>query len=178
MSRIAILGWGSLVWDPQDLRYVGDWNADGPVIQVEFARQSNDGRITLVLTETVKVVQSLWCVSEFEDISYAIENLRAREGIPKANSYKHIGRWSPGSLSPNLIANIDQWAASNELDYVIWTNLPPKFNKIETKPDLEVIISYLKILDSEVKQRAIKYIVNTPLQIDTEYRPRIMEVID
>jgi hypothetical protein len=44
--RIACVGWGSLVWDPRDLPVKGAWRPDGPRLPIEFARQSDNGRLT------------------------------------------------------------------------------------------------------------------------------------
>lgn len=61
MMKIAILGWDSLIWDPRSLKYDVNtgWLTDGPKLPIEFARISNDGRLTLVIKESVVEVQTL-----------------------------------------------------------------------------------------------------------------------
>lgn len=41
MGQIAIIGWGSLVWDPRDLPIESPWHDDGPELPIEFARISS-----------------------------------------------------------------------------------------------------------------------------------------
>ncbi len=51
--RIAILGWGSLLWDkrPDFDEQHDDWQFDGPVLPLEFCRVSSSrgGVLTLVI---------------------------------------------------------------------------------------------------------------------------------
>jgi hypothetical protein len=54
-DQIAILRWGSLLWDGQNNRYFdvlhGPWMFDGPELQLEFSRksQTRSGALTLVI---------------------------------------------------------------------------------------------------------------------------------
>ena len=50
--KIAILGWGSLIWQPKDLKFDANigWKEKGPILPIEFARISKDGRLALVIT--------------------------------------------------------------------------------------------------------------------------------
>ncbi len=173
MGRIACLGWGSLVWDPRGLPTQGGWSQDGPLIPVEFARQSQDGRITLVLIETERVVPSLWVVMQCEDLAAAVEALRYREGIPQRNVDRHVCRWSAGQVSPKLIPSLSQWAEGYGLDHVIWTGLPPKFSGTEITPTAEQVVDYLKVLTGEARDLAEYYVRKAPRQIATQYRQSI-----
>lgn len=177
MTTIACLGWGSLVWDPKELAIQRQWFTDGPLIRVEFMRQSQDGRITLVLTESANPVRSLWAVMNSTELSSAISDLRKRERIPKANTEKHIGSWSCGQPSPALIPNLADWAAAQEIDHAIWTNLPPKFKGEEQAPSSDQVVQYLGGLVGEQREVAERYVRFTPRQINTTYRRLIEEAI-
>jgi hypothetical protein len=51
MTTIAILGWGSLLWDrkPEFGKWHDDWRADGPLLKLEFSRMSATRLGTLTL---------------------------------------------------------------------------------------------------------------------------------
>lgn len=175
---IACLGWGSLVWNSDTLPLKSTWFENGPFLPIEFARQSADGRITLVIVNNgnISLVQSLWAMLDLETIDDAIEALRKREGILIENVIKHIGFWIEGQ-KPNdegITLTISNWAKQLELNAVIWTNLPPKFaNKNGYVPSMEEVVNYLSSLEADKLNRAKEYIQKTPQQIDTNYRREI-----
>ncbi len=93
---IACIGWRSLIWDRRNLDVDGDWRTDGPMLPVEFARQSSDGRITLVLVGGFALVPTLWSVFNTPDLAGARESLRLREGVPRSRAGDLIAHWSRG----------------------------------------------------------------------------------
>jgi len=52
MKKIAVIAWGSLVWDKRSLRIADKFECTGPRLPIEFCRISGDGRLTLVIDET------------------------------------------------------------------------------------------------------------------------------
>ena len=100
--KFACVGWGSLCWDPRELP-VGDWRKDGPVLPLEFARRSQDGRITLVITEDGTELQTLWAELSAGSLDEAANLLRNREDC----NVRHIGR--TGAAFP-FVERIEAWA--------------------------------------------------------------------
>ncbi len=174
---IACLGWGSLIWNPGELPVCRQWLADGPFLPIEFARRSQDGRITLVLVRGYPLVRSLWTVFCLDTLEEAREALRKRERICRDNARKHIGAWVKGE-SPSdtdIEGRIAEWAQRFPVDAVVWTNLPPKFDGIEEPlpPSVDQVISYLSELPPSKWNKAEEYVRKAPLQVDTQYRQRI-----
>ena len=172
--KIACLGWGSLIWRPENLLIQRQWFQDGPMIPIEFARQSKDGRLTLVITNGAMPVRSLWSIMATNDLEMAKTSLQIREGISDDNKNKLIGsiRKDTQAQNESLIAtNIRTWMNDVQMEAVIWTDLPPKFNgTIGRIPTLQEAITYLKGLDINIFTHAEQYIRKAPLQIDTTYR--------
>lgn len=167
--KIACLGWGSLVWDPFTLPIRGKWFEDGPLIQVEFARVSEDGRLTLVLTEKGTYARSLWSLLDVQKPEEAREALRVREGAPDD---KYIHFWLNQPKNDSDSDTIERWANNLGIGAVVWTALPPKFDNNEQFPSEDEAVEYLKKLEYSKRCRAKEYIQKAPRQIDTNYRRR------
>lgn len=168
---IACLGWGSLVWNTRELPIHRQWFEDGPLIKVEFLRQSRDNRITLVLHTTAEPVRSLWALMSVHSLDEAKKALAARECIPEKNVPKHIGCWSRGEPDPACIVEIGTWAMARGVEHVVWTALPPKFKtKNDRCPSPEEVVAHLSDLRGPERDNAEKYVRHAPAQIDTPYR--------
>ena len=175
MTNIACLGWGSLIWDPRELPIRSAWFEDGPLIPLEFARKSQDGRITLVKVDDAPAVRSLWALMDTVCLDDAKRRLAEREGVRKENIGKHIGSWP--HTSPPTISGLGEWAVARNIDAAVWTALPPKFDNDETFPDEDQIIAYLGDLTGPERDEAERYVRQAPRQIDTRYRRRIEAVL-
>ncbi len=174
--KIACLGWGSLIWDPKDLRISSEWYEDGPNLPIEFARESIDGRMTLVLTKEAKESASLWAVLEESDIKTAKANLAKREGIVDKNIRYSIGYWDSYSdeFHGCCSKRISEWAIRKELDGVVWTNLKYGFRSgRDTLPTINEVIDHFDNLSSEKKLIAEQYVRKAPVQIRTAFREEL-----
>jgi len=172
--QIACLGWGSLVWDPRSLPIGSVWLCDGPLLPVEFARQSSDGRITIVIASVPDRVQALWSLLALTDLDRATRALARREEIREASERK-IGYWAPERNSGHREADvIGEWASRKGLDAVVWTALEPGFlGQRGSLPTEDEIVNYLRNMPSQCRPASEEYIRNAPAQIDTRYRTRI-----
>jgi len=168
--KIACLGWGSLIWRPQNLLIQQKWFEDGPIIPIEFCRESKDKRITLVITENVRPVRVLWSLMSTDNFEIAIESLRLREGIDKKNKDSLIGQVSHSdTITENIKKSIQKWLNEKDLDAAIWTDLKPKFKGQDRTPTIGEVLKHLTELKYEDRLNAEEYIRKAPKQIDTDY---------
>lgn len=178
--KIACLGWGSLIWNPKSIPISGTWFNDGPKLPIEFARESGDGRITLVLASVEYQVRSMWALLLPETMDDAKKALAVREGISDENIKISIGFWDgkSGESHGQHANEIGAWAGHLNIDAVVWTNLKCGFkgkNKRGTMPSCADILKYLQSLPPESTKVAKEYICKAPIQICTEYRRQIQD---
>lgn len=177
---IACIGWGSLVYSPGHLPFRAGWQYDGPLLPVEFARESGGKRITLVLCPGVPRVQTCWTLLDVPDFESARQSLGLREypGAKPKWITANIGFWdqATGNSFGLEAETIAAWATERGLAGAVWTNLPCKFNQTNgMMPTVEQVIAYLRALDGEARQKAEEYVRKAPAQIDTPYRRLIAQ---
>jgi hypothetical protein len=188
--KIAVLGWGSLIWQKGCLRVKNGsynepskgWNVNGPELPVEFARVSEDGRLTLALYNNAGSIALYWAIMEADALDFAICELRCREGMYSKDRIGFIELTVGGSCNikpsgndsiDNLKKIIRDWADQNpeSLDAVMWTGLESNF---EDKTGLELngvnVVKYLWDLECCTRRRAEEYIRKAPSQIRTTFR--------
>ncbi|WP_318350814.1 hypothetical protein [Aquipluma nitroreducens] len=183
--KIAILGWGSLIWDSRNLeidKTIGQngWYPDGPMLPIEFFRISSDGRLTLVIDPDAEKLQTLYSISQIEKLDHAILNLAVREGCGR----NKIGCYSKDlkELLPydfQFGQSIKSWIDDKQnIDAVIWTNLSVKLSYkngggIEVNVDKNKLTTYLKKISSNKQAMAEEYIRKAPISIFTPIRSAI-----
>ena len=183
-ERIALLGWGSLLWDEDgefDSRH-GRWRFDGPTLKLEFSRisKSRGGALTLVIdTENGMDAQVAWSLSRRDRIDAAAEDLRKREETTR----KRIGLYSvAGDRSgrdANAIAAIKVWAGERGLDGVVWTDLPNNFkDKIGERFSVSAAMRYLDTLRGTDKESAFRYIDKAPAFVRTPLRTALSDMLE
>jgi hypothetical protein len=174
VSKIAILGWGSLIWKPDELRFDGEWQSNGPTLPIEFSRTSRNGSLTLVIDTTKgRKLPTRFVVSSFNDLSRAIENLRAREGTTTENiGYVNLSNNTCRSRS-KTVRTIKKWAVEHKFNAVIWTDLSPEF---PDKPfTVNRAVKYLKSLNPQQSTVARRYIQQAPAEVITPLRIKLIE---
>lgn len=176
--KIAILGWGSLIWDQRRLATIGEWNPGGPVLPIEFSRKSGDGRLTLVVDPANgEPVATRYIRSRFENLNDAIGNLREREHNPPrdrigyVNLVAHTERAWARQNQPGACDTITAWAQANDWQAVIWTALLSNFEEEQHAPfTVPTATRYLNGLNGETRTRAFEYIRRAPAETVTPLR--------
>ena len=176
LSRIAIIGWGSLIWDLEILapHVTGDWLMEaGPKLPMEFSRVSPKRKLGLAvcLDPAVGVACKTHIIrSARGDIAGALEDLRARERAPMGRIGAFHQDFQHGRM-PEVVELVAGWCADNGWDGAVWTDLEPNF-KAHTAQDFSVErgVEYLKTLQGESLVEAYNYIENAPKQTATPLR--------
>jgi hypothetical protein len=184
--KIAVLAWGSLVWDPRELKTAAKFAANGPLLPIEFCRISSDGRLTLAIDETFGAMCKTYsALSTLDTLDGAIENLRLREDLPNARAVGFVepgsGRQSGAAVErhPQAVATIGAWAESLGYDAAVWAALASNFDEWGKGGEpfsLTAAMRYLETLEAEEAAkfaRALDYIRMAPPEVETPVREEV-----
>lgn len=173
--KIAILGWGSLLWEPGGdfSKSVEPWNSDGPVLPVEFSRVSKTrgGALTLVIDpKNGSNTTVAWCLSKRARLEDAVADLRCREGTTM-EKIGHVSLNQQSAEPSDIEKTIAQWAAEKKLDAVVWTALQTNFeDKLKHPFSIERAVAHIKALPVDGKVKAAEYIWKAPDFVRTPLR--------
>ena len=176
-DRYAVLGWGSLLWDLDDLepKVTGDWHMlAGPALPMEFARVSPKRKMGLVLC--LDADQGHPCpthaiASVRESLAEVVEDLAARErtgtdqigGVCLATGDRQ-GR-------EDIAATIADWCGRAGWKGAVWTDLKTNYaERLGTGFSIPHATAYLRGLTGESLDEAVRYIHNAPATTDTPLR--------
>ena len=174
---IAIIGWGSLIWDLEILESQVDprWQrGKGPVLPLEFSRVSPKRKKALALIvdpdHGTECATSL-VVSKRRSLEDAIQDLAARERAPldRIGHASLAGRWQ--STVSNLEAHLEDWLRKSGFAAAVWTDLPGNFQDETGTPfTIPAAIEYLHSLEDASLLEAKRYIELAPEETMTALR--------
>jgi len=171
--NIAIVGYGSLLWDLENLSpfVTGDWKlGDGPQMPVEFSRVSPKRKeaLVLVIDETLDhQCQTSVIDSTRNDLHQAVNDLAARERC----SHDMIGYVSARGDAYRPLDGAHEWLDKSGYDAVIWTALPGNFHDQVNQPfSHDNGLAYLKTLKGAALEEAWRYVEFAPEITDTPFR--------
>ena len=184
--KIAVVGWGSVVRDPRELRAAAQFAPNGPLLPVEFCRVSRGRRLTLVIDETFGSVCTTYSApSALDTLDAAMKNLQAREDMRDVRGVGFVdlvsGTQSDIAMQrhPDAIATIAAWAQSNGYDAAIWSALASNFHEPGKGGEpfsVTAAMRYLEALrgeDTAGFASAVAYIHDAPAEVDTPVRDEV-----
>lgn len=177
--KIAILGWGSLLWDkrPEFDKQHEEWQLDGPSLEIEFSRVSGtrNGALTLVLdTKNGKACQVAYALSKRKDPDDAICDVRSREGTrPKNIGCYFADKSRKNAREERVLKTVEAWALAKKMDVVVWTDLESNFqenNKCGKPFSIDSALCHVQALDEKGKAMAAEYVWRSPDFVSTPLR--------
>jgi len=180
--KVAIIGWGSLVWKPEPLLIVGNFEPTTLHLPIEICRISKNKTLTLAIDGTCgKLCPVYVATSGFDKLSDSIKDLREREETNR----KNIGfvdllaeqrSASAQSRGFKTVEIIKLWAMESGYDAAVWTALSSNFaetDKANEAFSIDAAIRYLERLNDETLDCALNYIRRAPAQVQTPVRAAV-----
>lgn len=176
--KIACIAWGSLLWEPAPLELASTWRPDGPLLPLEFVRDSDDSdELALVLHAPAPLQPTWWAWLAAGDIASAREMLRRREKIrPQYPQWVGSIPDPHGQDAAQDTARVAAWMRTMDIEAAVWTALPAKFAGVsERAPSAHEALAFLDGLSGQQRAKAEEYVRRIPASIRTLYRGLIEE---
>jgi|ERR1700676_129292 len=182
--QIAVIGWGSLIWCPGLLLIRTKWRPDGPLLPLEFARISRDGRLTLVIHPGSLDACTYWALSAAETLPEARKNLRVREACSLQDIHSVAVQPQADNALSEIEARVNKWLLTRDgVEAAIWTGLTCNWkDKRDRSFTTEDAVRYLQELEDAKNSSAVildharEYVKNAPSQIQTRVRKAMQRV--
>jgi len=177
-GQILILGYGSLIWDLDDLApwVRGEWRmAAGPALPLEFSRVSPKRKLSLVVV--IDTAAGAPCPTHVIEsargtVAEAVADLAARE----RTDAEFIG-WvdteagTAFSSHDGVTDRVRAWCAETGARGAVWTDLDANFETATGAPfTVERGLAYLRTLKGENLAAAREYIDGAPAATETPLR--------
>ncbi|MEM6439292.1 MAG: hypothetical protein AAF763_06320 [Pseudomonadota bacterium] len=177
---VYVIGWGSLIWDLDDLapKVAGPWRMGaGPSLPLEFSRVSVKRKMGLAVC--IDLDHGAPCpthaiASRRDDPFAARADLAARERAPEAM----IGVWCArsGRGEGRSAQQVGAWCEASGAAGAVWTDVTSNYldhhGESFSLPHAE---AYLQGLAGDGRDEAVRYIENAPEDTDTPLRRRLSQ---
>lgn len=172
--KIAVIGWGYLIWEPGSLDVETRWFADGPRLPVEFARFASGPRLLPVIVESAPLQPAYWTLSHKATVLAAAGDLAVRESVWSQD----VGHWSRAEhmRSSGVIDSIvGDWVVSKDLDGAVWRAAEPNLpDHSPGFPSEALRLEWLRSLVATGREAAARdYFERMPAQIRTPFQARV-----
>ena len=178
MSKIAVIGFGSLLWDLDDLapKVSGEWKMyEGPILPLEFSLVSRKRYYALALViDYGDGAPCPTCVidSVRSKIGAAIVDLANRERMEPTN-IGFVDRNTGESRSHREETRNTFWNWIEDLNYdgAVWTDGERNFEALTGRAfSLQTAQDHLRSLQGMSLEEARRYIRNAPARVETPLR--------
>ncbi len=183
MNKIAVIGWGSLLWDLDDLapHVTGQWQvACGPVLPFEFVRVSPKRKQALVVV--IDAEHGAHCATSHIEstrstLEHAIDDLARRERTT-SEFIGHLNRKGDMAQTRHEYARdaVSAWLHTSDYDAAVWTDLNRNFEDVLGRPfSISGAIDYLRTLQGDALIEARRYIESAPANVETPLRAALRQ---
>ena len=178
MNGYAILGWGSLIWDLDDLapQVRGGWAIGaGPALAMEFSRVSakRKGALAVCLDPVHGARCATSAIASVRDaIGAAVTDLARRERAPEARiGAVCLASGHTSGTIPEVVEEVRRWCRAGGWAGAVWTGLASNFeDHLGEAFSVPRAIGYLRALSGDSLDQAVRYIEQAPAATDTPLR--------